>query len=81
MKNCRFLWLMLFFALSVTTFAQTELRHLDVDYSNELPTYPNTKEGKEAWLQRAVFLRQQILASAGLSPLPAKTPLNAQVFG
>ncbi|NOT63716.1 MAG: hypothetical protein HOP19_26175, partial [Acidobacteria bacterium] len=63
--------------LSVSTFAQTTLRHLDVDYSNQLPSYPT----KEAWLARAAQLRQQILVSAGLSPMPAKTPLNAQLFG
>ncbi len=64
-------------ALSAAAFAQPTLRHLDVDYSNQLPSYPT----KEAWLARAAQLRQQILASAGLSPMPAKTPLNAQIFG
>ena len=34
-----------------------------------------------AWEQRKTFLRQQILISAGLSPMPEKTPLHAQVFG
>ena len=36
---------------------------------------------REAWLERATFLRKQILASAGLLPMPEKRPLNAQVFG
>ena len=36
---------------------------------------------KEEWLQRADHLRNQILASAGLVPMPPKTPLNAHVFG
>ena len=36
---------------------------------------------REAWEQRAAFLRKQILASAGLLPMPEKRPLNAQVFG
>lgn len=35
----------------------------------------------QAWEQRKAFLRNQILVSAGLSPLPEKTPLNAQIFG
>jgi dienelactone hydrolase len=35
----------------------------------------------EAWKQRKAFLRNRILVSAGLSPMPQKTPLNAQVFG
>ncbi len=36
---------------------------------------------RETWLERAAFLRKQILASAGLLPMRAKTPLHAQVFG
>jgi Acetyl xylan esterase (AXE1) len=36
---------------------------------------------REAWLERAAFLRKQILASAGLLPMPEKRSLNAQVFG
>src|SRR5579863_5620637 len=34
-----------------------------------------------SWEQRKVFLRKQILVAAGLSPMPEKTPLRAQVFG
>src|ERR1700730_9898927 len=36
---------------------------------------------KEEWMARARYLRQQILVSAGLWPLPEKTPLNPQIFG
>src|SRR5688500_6650295 len=36
---------------------------------------------REAWEERAAFLRKQILASAGLLPMREKKPLNAQVFG
>ncbi len=36
---------------------------------------------KEEWLKRAASLRRQILVSAGLWPLPEKTPLNPQIFG
>jgi dienelactone hydrolase len=35
---------------------------------------------REAWLDRAGFLRKQILAAAGLLPMPEKRPLNAQIF-
>jgi dienelactone hydrolase len=35
---------------------------------------------REAWEERASFLRKQILASAGLLPMREKRPLNAQVF-
>ncbi len=35
----------------------------------------------DAWKARAAHLREHILASAGLLPMPAKTPLNPSVFG
>jgi len=35
----------------------------------------------DKWNARAAYLRQHILASAGLLPLPARTPLNPVVFG
>jgi dienelactone hydrolase len=35
----------------------------------------------QAWQQRRAFLRNQILVSAGLSPMPHKRPLNPQIFG
>ena len=36
---------------------------------------------REAWLDEAAFLRNQILASAGLLPMPDKTPVHVQIFG
>lgn len=36
---------------------------------------------RESWEQRKAFLRRQILIAAGLSPMPEKTPLHAQIFG
>jgi dienelactone hydrolase len=36
---------------------------------------------REAWLARARFLREQVLVSAGLWPMPEKGPLGARVFG
>ncbi len=35
----------------------------------------------DAWKARAEYLRQHVLASAGLLPLPEKTPLHPSVFG
>jgi len=35
----------------------------------------------QAWEQRKAFLRNQILVSAGLSPMPDRTPLHPQIFG
>jgi dienelactone hydrolase len=42
-----------------------------------LPQFTDLKE----WERRKAFLREQILVAAGLSPMPEKTPLRAQVFG
>ena len=36
---------------------------------------------KTAWQQRAAYLREQVLISAGLWPMPERCPLNAVVFG
>ena len=47
----------------------TEIRHIDRHYS--MRTYTRGE-----WDRRAAFLRKQILFSAGLLPLPEKTPLN-----
>lgn len=35
----------------------------------------------EAWAKRKAALREQILVASGLSPLPEKRPLHADVFG
>ena len=36
---------------------------------------------KEEWLERAAFVRDHILVSCGLWPMPKKEPLNPKVFG
>ena len=36
---------------------------------------------REAWQKRAEFLREQVLISAGLWPMPEKCPLNAVIHG
>lgn len=76
------LWLLLLLTFNVSAQEvpaadrrQTEVRHLDLTYS--LPEYRT----KEEWLARAAKLRQQIMVSAGLWPLPAKAPLKATIFG
>ena len=51
------------------------IRHTDTKF--EMPEYRNLRR----WKERAAALREEILFSAGLLPLPEKTPLNAQVFG
>jgi dienelactone hydrolase len=49
----------------------------DMDTHFQMPVFATRGE----WLEKAAFLRKQILASAGLLPMPEKTPLHAQVFG
>jgi len=46
------------------------------DMSYELPVYHNLAE----WEQRTEYLRQHILVSTGLWPMPEKTPLNAKIY-
>jgi dienelactone hydrolase len=53
----------------------TELRHLDRRYPWTPPA------SRAAWERRAGELRRHILVSAGLWPLPARTPLRPQIFG
>lgn len=36
---------------------------------------------KDEWLERAAFVRDHILVSCGLWPMPEKQPLNPKVFG
>ncbi len=53
----------------------TEIPNTDTHFV--MPSYAS----REAWELRAAHLRKQILSSAGLLPLPAKPPLNPQIFG
>ena len=46
--------------------------HRHLEQIHELTTYENLP----AWLDRARWIREHILVSNGLSPLPEKTPLN-----
>ena len=57
-----------------------DARNTDIvttDTKLPLPQFSSLK----AWEERRAFLRNQILVAAGLSPMPEKTPLHAQVFG
>jgi len=65
--------------LGVTVPAQ-DLRNtqiLSTHSQMQLPSFTSLT----AWQARRAFLRNQVLVAAGLSPLPPKTPLHAQVFG
>jgi hypothetical protein len=54
---------------------QTPYRTLDDKFA------PPTITSLEAWTPRAAYLKEHILASAGLLPMPEKTPLKPVVFG
>lgn len=49
--------------------------------TTETPCALATYKSLGEWQARAAQLRQQILASAGLIPMPEKTPLKAKIFG
>jgi len=49
----------------------------DMNTHFQMPVFTSRAE----WLEKAAFLRKQILSSAGLLPMPEKTPLRAQIFG
>ncbi|MGH9630510.1 MAG: hypothetical protein ACRD7E_19535, partial [Bryobacteraceae bacterium] len=49
--------------------------HTDTHFT--MPRY----ESLSVWEARKAQLKQQILSAAGLLPMPAKTPVHAQVFG
>lgn len=49
------------------------------DLDGYFPFQPATSQ--EAWSKRAEEVRQRILVSQGLWPMPSKTPLNARIYG
>ena len=52
----------------------TDIVHVDTHLP--LPNFTSLK----AWEERKKYLRNQILVSAGLSPLPERSELHAQIF-
>src|SRR6516164_2259036 len=66
--------------LANTQFPDQDSRNTDIpdmDTHFQRPVFAS----REAWLDEAAFLRNQILASAGLLPMPDKTPVHVQIFG
>jgi dienelactone hydrolase len=47
---------------------------------NTLRTFPEITS-RSVWERRAENIREQVLVSCGLWPMPEKTPLNAKIFG
>jgi dienelactone hydrolase len=58
-----------------TAFAQPRTKDL-----NTLRSFPPI-DSKAEWKERAESIREHVLVSCGLWPLPPKTPLNQKVFG
>ncbi len=54
-------------------------RNINVRDTKTKVALPNFHDLRE-WEKRKAYLREQIMVSAGLSPMPAKTPLHAQIF-
>jgi hypothetical protein len=57
--------------------AQQARRYRTLEDRMEAPRFASL----EAWRRRAAYLREHVLASAGLLPMPEKTPLQPVVFG
>lgn len=51
------------------------------DLNTPCDVYHLSAFDSRTWRKRAADLREQVLASAGLLPMPEKTPLNAHIFG
>jgi len=80
MKKATLLFLLLRLAAGAAQIPEQDSRNADLRNSDthyKMPVFTS----REAWLERAAFLRKQILASAGLLPLPEKKPVHAEVFG
>ena len=58
-----------------TTAWQTRYRTLNDTFD------PPKITSVDGWKRRAAYLREHILATAGLLPMPEKTPLNPEAFG
>jgi len=65
---------------SATAVPSQDARNTEIIDTNTHLPLPHFTD-LSAWEQRKSFLRNQILVSAGLSPMPKKTPLHSQVFG
>src|ERR1700732_4296402 len=76
---------LIFFALMCTALVSAQISSQDIRNTSipdmnthfQMPVFASRAE----WLEKAALLRKQILASAGLMPMPEKTPLHAQIFG
>ena len=73
-------WILTSLAAQAAQIPEQDARNRDVRHSGTnypMPVFTS----REAWQTRAAFLRKQILAGAGLLPMPEKKPIHAEVFG
>jgi dienelactone hydrolase len=82
-------WIRAFFAVAAVVCStceasaqlpNTDQRGVEIKTLNTPRAFPVIKT-KSEWDKRAKDIREQILVSAGLWPIPEKTSLNASVFG
>jgi dienelactone hydrolase len=67
---------------ALTVLADASLTAQRKPYRGVNDTYPAPQfVSRAGWNIRAAHIRELVLASAGLLPMPERTPLNAQVFG
>ena len=59
----------------------TRVSGTNTDFSEQIYSTWPTSGPLVSWQKRKSALRQQILLSAGLDPMPQKTPLNPRIFG
>lgn len=65
---------------TIATIPAQDVRNTEIISTNTHLPLPHFT-GLKAWETRKALLRKQILVSAGLEPMPEKTPLHPQVFG
>jgi dienelactone hydrolase len=65
---------------NVSVRAEGDLRATNLRDLNSQRTFPSV-DSKEEWRSRAGRMRERILVSCGLWPMPEKTPLNAKISG
>jgi hypothetical protein len=62
--------------------SQTATSQIESQYRTYNDRYPAPRfTSLEDWKRRAAYLREHVLASAGLMPFPDRTPLHPVVFG
>src|SRR3954462_3840487 len=74
------IFLTAFYASAESRLPSRDQRASEIKTLNTPRTFPAIKS-KPEWERTRNQIRDQILVSAGLWPMPEKTPLNASVFG